>query len=279
VNHYEIVQIYFNEMFSPPPWHFPILMTIAVVPLALMALAGSGAVRAVLGGARQPLAWLMILGVLASIVPFVTGRSQVFDNERLFMPVFPFLAALAGIGFDWSRTGIRTIVKAMERPEWARPAVAVLVALVFTPHLLVAAGMYPHLLSYYSKAVGSIWGARYLRLETTYWCEAYRTVLPYLNRRAAPGATVWAECHDVLAYYQRLGELRRDLDVRAESAHSYSALERRSARHIALDEADFVVIQHRQSGFYRPIRAYMEARQPVYQRRLLGVRLVEVYER
>jgi len=39
---------------------------------------------------------------------------------------------------------------------------------LFAPHLTITAHMYPHLLSYYSEAVGGLRGATRLGLETTY---------------------------------------------------------------------------------------------------------------
>ncbi len=55
------------------------------------------------------LAWLLIINLLVAILPFSFGKTLLYDNDRLFMPVYPFIAALAGIGFGWLTTQIRKL--------------------------------------------------------------------------------------------------------------------------------------------------------------------------
>jgi hypothetical protein len=45
-----------------------------------------------------------------------------------------------------------------------------------------------------------------------------------------------------------------------------------------ISEADYVVIQYRQSGFYRAVRRWMDGREPVYRENYRRIRLIEVYE-
>src|SRR5919199_1302039 len=93
VKHWKIGQWYLHRFWMPPPWHFPFVMAIAVVPLTLTALYLAGAWRVVKGGRAQAVGWLFILGALFAWLPLATGKSMVYDNERLFMPAFPNLAA------------------------------------------------------------------------------------------------------------------------------------------------------------------------------------------
>jgi hypothetical protein len=43
------------------------------------------------------------------------------------------------------------------------------------------------------------------------------------------------------------------------------------------NEADYVVIQYRQSGFYRALREWMYARRPVYEFKYRQLLLAQVY--
>jgi 4-amino-4-deoxy-L-arabinose transferase-like glycosyltransferase len=278
VNHTVVEQVYFNEMMTPPPWHFLIVMLIAVVPSTLLVLGGLGAWQVSRTPVERPLGGLLALAGLISVGVLTSGRGQIFDNERLMMPVFPFLAALAGIGFALALTYVRQAAQHQGTLSRTRTWTAAFVAAVFLPHTFTALLLYPYLLSFYSMSLGGIWGARLLRMETTYWCETYRSALRYVNEHAPPGGSVWAECHDVLRYYQRQGELRRDLKIGSDSEGSYSAFEGEEAYHIPLEEADVTVIQYRQSGFYRPIRAQMERQPPVYRLTRLGVPLLAIYQ-
>ncbi|HSJ85843.1 MAG TPA: glycosyltransferase family 39 protein [Anaerolineales bacterium] len=271
-----VEQYYFGKMYAPPPWHFPFVMTIIVVPVSLILLAAVGAFSTLRRREDRPLSGLFLLATFASVVIFTSGAGQVFDDERFMMPAFPYVAALAGIGFVRS-------VQAMEpflsnrRIQLQRPLlIAIMVVVTFVPHLLLAYDLYPHLLSYYSEVIGGAYGASVLRLETTYWCDTYSEVLSYLNTHTKPGDVVWAECLDVLIYYQLHGQLRPDLQI-ALGPDAQSAFPDFRLNPSTFKEADYVVIQSRQSGFYTALRAWMQTRKPIYEFKYRSLRLIGVY--
>ncbi|HWQ11561.1 MAG TPA: glycosyltransferase family 39 protein [Roseiflexaceae bacterium] len=305
VDHWEIGQYYLGEWHMPPPWHFPFVMLVAVTPTALLVLAALGVVRAAnerrttddqsaeraagLKRARQTgvaeafvvgrssLVFLWALSAAVPLLALAIGQTKVYDNERLFMPVFPFLAALAGVGLDWAIGGVARTAHG-RRLRFALPA------LLFAPHLLVSAALYPHLLSYYAEGVGGLPGARRLGLETTYWCEVYAEALPYINANAPPGAVVWVEdwSHDVLHYYQLQGRLRKDLRIAwAEGAGSVLAGKGAEGQRADIDEADVAIVAYRETGLaiHPEILRWTAGRRPVLRVERLGVPLVEVYRR
>jgi len=192
------------------------------------------------------------------------------------MPVFPFLAALAGIGFAWIALRIREWAEHRGRLAWARPGLLALGTVAFLPHLLVTLDLYPHLLSYYSEAIGGLHGAQRLGLETTYWCETYTQALPYLNAHVPASGVIWAECPDVLAYYQLHGKLRSDLQI-ADGPTAITVFSSVTLNKATMEQADYVLIQYRQSGFYRAVRRWINAREPEYQNTYRGIPLVAVY--
>ena len=281
VDRYPTEQYYFGNLYAAPytplPWHYAFVMTAVVVPAALMLLATAGTLLTIRGREHRPLVSLFLLGALASLLVLTSRWGQPFDNERLLMPAFPYVAALAGIGFG-------AIVPVVQR--WARnkqinlqktSLVTLLAILTFGPHVLLAYDLYPHLLSYYSEAIGGAYGGRVLGLETTYWCESYAQTLSYLNTYASPEAVIWAECQDVLIYYQRRSKLRPDLQI-ANGPHATSAFPGFSLNPATFAEADYAVIQQRQSGHYRAIREWMHAREPVYEYGYRRLRLAEVFK-
>jgi 4-amino-4-deoxy-L-arabinose transferase-like glycosyltransferase len=280
VNHWKIGQWYLHRFWMPPPWHFPFVMALAVVPLTLTALYIVGAWRVVQGGRAQAVGWLFILGALFAWLPLTTGKSMVYDNERLFMPAFPNLAALAGIGFAWILGCLWSAAGRIGRPGLRAPLGLALSAVAFGPPVVGAATIYPHLLSYYSAAVGGLPGATRLGLESTYWCETYADALPYLNAHAKPGDVVWVEdySHDVLLYYQMQGRLRSDLRIAAppgatsvfdrQGMHGYEA---------GIADADWVIVEYRQTGFTAGLTGWLAGRTPVYRLSHQGVPLMDIY--
>jgi len=224
----------------------------------------------------RPLGGLLLLGIFVCLVIFTSGLGQVYDNERFMMPLFPYLAALAGVGFVRSVPIAERFLASWRIQLGRYGLVAIMIIVVFLPHLLLAYDLYPHLLSYYSEAIGGVYGAKLLGLETTYWCESYAGVLSYLNTHAKPGAVINAECEDVLIYDQLHGLLRPDLNI-SNGPDAVSAFPGAKLSPDTFKEADYVIIQNRQSGFYRALRKWMHARQPIYEVRYRGLRLVAVY--
>jgi hypothetical protein len=273
LNHYQIGQWYLGQFHLPPPWHFVFVMLWAVLPLSVIALIVLGIIKGINSKQDGGLVWLLILGAFVSISPFVFGQGLVYDNERLFMPVFPFLAALAGIGFGWLAKYLGKLLDYLKRPAYTAPAVILLGIALLMPQMTSIVKLYPHLLSYYSEDVGGLPGATKLGLETTYWCESYGSALPYINTLAKPGDTIWVEPWSfvVLKYYQEIGLLRPDLVVLRMQTGQF------------VDDADWYIFQFRQSqyGFggeegYQPYQV-LKAQTPVYQVSYQGVPIMRLY--
>lgn len=289
IAHWQIGTWYFSRFYMPPPWHYPFVIALAVTPLTVLLGSAAGVIRASLRRKDdQALGWLFILSALAPLLALASGKSMVYDGERLFMPFFPFIAALAGMGFAWAVESIRRIAKQRSKPALAVLLSAILAIAVFLPPTASAARLYPHLLSYYSETVGCLPGATRLGLETTYWCETYASALPYLNAHAKADDTVWVEpwSHDVMIYYQLHGMLTTDLHIyTTPGSDSVFGSQASFWPNISYQTADFVVFQYRQSyfGAYTepdPITpAWLGAHQPVYQVTRQGVPLMQIFSR
>jgi 4-amino-4-deoxy-L-arabinose transferase-like glycosyltransferase len=170
VSHYEIYQYYLGQSYLGPPWHFPIVMIVATVPVLILALAVIGAGRAVRAGPVQPAAALWLINALLIIAWFLRPGSRAFDGDRLLMPAYVFLAPLAGVGFD-------AIVGRIRHSSFViRPSslvALILATIVLAPGAIASAQLHPFELAYYSEAVGGVAGARRLQLETIYWATTY----------------------------------------------------------------------------------------------------------
>jgi len=269
-------QYYFGQHYAPPPWHFPFVITTLVTPFSLTILAVVGAVSMMRHKEERPFGGLLLLGTFVCLAIFTSGMGQVFDNERFMMPVFPYLAALAGIGFVRAIPAIDQFLRNRKIQILRRQLVTLMAIVAFAPQVLLAYDLYPHLLSYYSEMIGGAYGAKMLGLESTYWCETYPEVLTYLNTLAKPGSVVWGECLDVLIYYRLHGQLRPDIQI-ANGPEAVSAFSTVQINPASFDEADYVIVQYRQSGFYRPFRKWMNARTPVFEFKYRRLRLADVY--
>jgi 4-amino-4-deoxy-L-arabinose transferase-like glycosyltransferase len=280
VDHWKIGQFYLGRFHMPPPWHFAFVMTLAVVPLGLTVSYVLGTARALATRRLRAFGGLLVICALVPLVALAIGKSMVYDNDRLFMPTFPFLAALAGIGIDWVARGLTGYAQRLGNPALGRAATIAVVAVAFIPQIVAGASLYPHLLSYYSASVGGLRGAVRIGLETTYWCETYAEALSYLNANARAGDVLWVEdwSHDVMFYYQLQGRLDDGVRI-AWPGRGSSVFRGVKGVRATIDQADYVVIQYRQTGFRPEIRAWLRRHEPVYQFSHRGIPLIEVYAR
>jgi hypothetical protein len=281
-------QFYLGQTLPHVPWHYPFVITLAVVPLIITVMYLLGIFRVMQQSVpwlRQksegkgdwasrdsgtgPTGWLLILNALIPLVFAATGFQAVYSGERHFVPAYPYLACLAGIGFGFVLQVVSAIWNRLEKRvnlARARHVVGAGLVLLFLPPLLSTVRLHPYQLSYYSELVGGLPGATQLGLETTFWCETYKDSLAYLNVNAERGALVWAENPSVLRFYQRYGMLRDDLSTAGGDI-------------VSPYEADYAVVGMRQTGFqYAPeIVSVIRGYDPVYTQARQGVDLLHVY--
>lgn len=285
--HWEIGQYYLGEFFMPPPWHFGFVMLWAVLPLGLTVLYFVGIFSAGTAKRDGGLSWLLFLSALTPILAISTGKSMVYDNERLIMVSFPFLAGLAGVGLGWAISGWEKLSARWSRPLVSRGGIVILTALAFIPQLVTMIGLYPHYLSYYGESVGGLAGATRMGLETTYWCETFNLAFPYINEHAQPKDRIWSDpwSHDVLIYYQTQGYLRDDLIILAPfTVPSILGSDAPSPLAMPMTSADWYIFQHRQStmgyeGENNSMLKTLKKKEIVYEYSFDGVPIFTLYKK
>ncbi len=287
VTHWQIAQYFLHARYMPPPWYFSFVMVWAVIPLGTAVLYFLGIARAFFRRKGRAFLCLMILNALVPLIIPAAGKSMVYDDERLFMAAFPFLAALAGAGFAWAVQGLMALFRRIRRPVLGVLASAGVALIFLAPPIHSIAVFYPHLLSYYSESVGGLPGATRLGLETTYWCESYREAIRFINEKAEPGDNVWAEwwSMDVLVYYQMHGFMRKDLRLSVPYNYwpvfGYGSFFPQVWRDYA--DSDFVIFTYRQTLLYidngapAPLLTWASRRTPAYRVEREGVPIMEVY--
>ncbi len=163
------------------PWHYPFVMTLVTVPVALLVFAGIGVGKAARSGEGRRIGTLVMASGLLPLVVVALPMVPKYDGVRLFMPAFPFVACLAGAGgarlWDW-------------RGRLGKVIVAALLAL----NAAALLSTHPYELSYYNCLVGGAWGANKLGFETTYWGDTVnQQVIKYVNQHCPDGSRVTSE--------------------------------------------------------------------------------------
>ncbi len=260
---------YFGRVYAEQaPFHYPIVMTAVTIPVGVLFLAVMGLVRAVRKFREEPMLALLAINVAVAIGPFLLPWLPKYDGVRLWLPAFPFLALLAGVGgaqcWGW--------VASRSRGRPWRPLFVT--AVFFLTQVGAVAWFRPCYLSYYNALVGGLWGAQRLGLETTYWHDAVnRPLFRWLNRRCAVG--------DVVAFYP-VGEFV--VSSAPGQRDFYEAFYvKRDVEAVRLEgrvRPHFVVLNARESLLRRHEAAWRvyTTQRPLYAVRKQGVVLAGVYE-
>ena len=180
VDRVSIRVLYFGTVYQDieVPWHYPWFYTLTTVPVVIVLLA-------LVGGWKGWKSWrtdqrprALTIAVFFWLLLFSTN-APVYDGERLYLPVFPMVAILAGLGFAdlWLKNQVR----------WIR----VVLTLVLLLQSYGGLSYHPFQLSYFNWLVGGLPGAERLGLELTYWGDAVDDrLLNELAQRADTGSTV-----------------------------------------------------------------------------------------
>ena len=273
--------LYFGTVYADraAPFHYPLVMTIATIPIGVLFLAVLGIVRAAREVRQKPMLALLLANVAVILGVFTVPGVPKYDGVRLFLPAFPFLALLAGVGGQcaWAWMARRWPTKP-RRPFFAA-------ALLFATQAGAVALIHPYELSYYNALVGGLWGADKLGLETTYWHDPVnRQVFAWLDR-ACPA-------NSVIAFYP-VGEfvVRNGPRLRGAPPNDFyeayylnrtregRAKGLRAARTDSRAAYHFLVLNARVAFLRRDAKAWKlwTTAQPAHEVRKQGVRLAAVF--
>jgi len=182
-NRWIVPTLYFGHIYDDryPPWHYPLVLTVATLPLAVLVGVAIGTF-VLIRERPSPTAWLALHLAFTLGLACLPGVPR-YDGTRLFLPAFPFVAILAGVGLD----RLLRVLASVPRAGPALVGGALLAGLGSAVVDIVRAA--PCLLSSYAPQIGGLWGADRLGLEITYWGDA---VTPELLTAIPAGARVAA---------------------------------------------------------------------------------------
>jgi 4-amino-4-deoxy-L-arabinose transferase-like glycosyltransferase len=252
---------YLGQWWAGAPFHYPLVVLVALVPLAVAVAAIIGVVR-LFKEARNPAAGWILLNLVLVVAVAGSGLVPIYGGPRQFLAAFPLWALCAGVGIGWVASRLRL------RPATTLAGYAVLCL----PGILWTGTA--NSLEYYGEAVGLVPGAHSLGFETTYLADTYKPAVAWVSETAPRGATVYAQAgtHPVLESYRRIGELRRDL----RPAYLAPIAPEGPVRDERPRENSYFLFLPRQS-IYTDQMLSLEERRPLYEYAKGGVPLIRVY--
>jgi hypothetical protein len=195
--------------FQPPmPRLYAPLMSLATVPFITIALGCVGVAhwaRAFVVDlrerehdalARHRTLLLWVIGVGVSYGPWLSTSTPIFGGTKHWMPAYPFMALLAGYGFQEAARALAAELRRIEKPRLATAIAPALAILVLASPVEQAVHAHPWGLSAYTPIVGGATGAATLGLNRGFWGYTTGSVTDVLNQ-APKGALVYP--HDTAA--------------------------------------------------------------------------------
>jgi hypothetical protein len=261
---------YLGRLHQYAPWHYPFVMTAVATPAILLAAAVIGLARC-----RPRRGWsadhaLLLLGLAVTLAPSALPSSPKYNGVRLFLPAFPFLAALAGGGFSWLQgRAVRALrLDGPVRRRASALAVVALGGLLIYPGLRGVIVTHPYELAYYNTLIGGTAGATRRGFETIYWGQVLQEAPQLLNGapEANPRVLVIPKgCIYLLEFQQAAGRLRLDVAFTGDEGEAGAV--------------DYVMFQAMQSDYTELCWNLVREARPARAVRLGGVPLLLVYDR
>lgn len=216
------------------PWHQAAVMTLITVPVGILCLALIGCAdvarsREILRPVdeRATLSRLALLQVGFFLLLMALPSSPNHDGVRLFLPMFPFVAILAGLAlgrFD-------ACLRARFESRSAVLGILLAAAVYLGPAWWQVRHASPYYLSYYNELIGGLPGAEAAGMEVSYWYDAITPeFIAEIERLLPVGSTVLA--FPTTKYFeelQQLGLLRDDLRISSDLSSGYLLMIARKA--------------------------------------------------
>ncbi|MFC1610753.1 ArnT family glycosyltransferase [Myxococcota bacterium] len=285
LQHYGILFYYGGTLYGEKvaPWHAAWVMVALTVPLPILVLSLLGAWTPLRGLASQIRAIIrpgtgpelahqdaaMRLGVLALLQAGVQLAAlslpgvPVYGGVKLFLPLFPFVAILAGLGF----AEILLEIQRSRLSGRTQSTLAISAAfLLIMPGFLGLVAYHGTWLSYYNELARGIRGATASGFERQYYDLAYQELPRTLNALLPQGGSVAVlpnpkEYSPYVSRWQRNGTLDRNI------------------RRAPVESADLLILTHeRRWQQYPDLRARFRKHRIIAQRTMAGIPLYSIYD-
>ena len=256
LRHADIPVYYLGETYYSAPWHYPFVMTIVTLPLAVSVPLLIGLLTTGTGKDGKTDAFILC----NALVPLLAIAVQVakYDGVRLFLPAFPFLCLVAG-------RGIERVMRFAGKRRLAGPVFWGYAALLAVTVYFSVFRIHPYQSSYFNAAVGGTRGAARMGFEPEYWGNAYVGLLEWMNER--PDKVYWL--------YMAERDPNLHLNIRL---YKESGLMKREIAFGGRESSDYLVLLARPGMFTGEMWFYYLYGEPVFSVKLSGTELANIYE-
>jgi 4-amino-4-deoxy-L-arabinose transferase-like glycosyltransferase len=255
--HHPFVYIYYlGTQVSLAPWHYPWVLTFITVPLVTLIPFFIGWIPIIVRPNRTNV--FLLFNALFPLLLISLPSVPKYDGERLFLPAFPFICLIAGMG-------IQQIFLWAKKLGWGKIFYLLYASLfVWTVYSSIIK-IHPYQSSYFNELIGGIDGAAQRGFEPEYWGNAYIGALEWLNKH--PENKYWIYMADLepkilwgWELYKKDGWLDKSIQFGDKN------------------NSDYLILLIRPGFFSEEMWEYYKYRKPVFSVKLSQTNLVNIYK-
>jgi len=255
--HHAIVYVYYlGTQYPIAPWHYPWVLTFLTVPLIILAPFFIGLVSIIFRPNKTNI--FLLLNAFLPLIMISFPSVPKYDGVRLFLPAFPFICMIAGMGLNQ----IFLLSKKIKMEKLFYLGFMVMFLLTIYSSIFK---IHPYQSSYFNEVIGGVDGAAKKGFELEYWGNAYIGALKWLN--AQPGKTFWVYMADL-----------EPTAMRAFQLYKENGLLKKSIKFGNKDNSDYLILLIRQGFFNEEMWEYYKYKKPVFSVKLSQTNLVNIYK-
>ena len=219
--HHPFVYVYYwGAQVRLASWHYPWILTFITVPLVTLIPFFTGWISIIIRPNRTNV-FLLFNALFPLLLISLPGVPK-YDGERLFLPAFPFICLVAGMG-------IHQIFLLAKRFRWGKIFYLLYASLfVWTAYSSIIK-IHPYQSSYFNEVIGGVDGAAQKGFEPEYWGNAYIGGLEWLNKH--PENRYWIYMADLeprilwgWELYKKDGRLDKSIQYGEKNSSDYLIL-------------------------------------------------------
>lgn len=256
LHHFKIPVFYLGEQYLVAPWHYPLVFVLITVPLIVLVpfLIGISKTNSIRN--RKINAFILFnafFPILIVSLPWIPK----YDGVRLFLPSFPFLCMVSGLG-------LKFLLEKIKGTGFVSFFIAGYLLLFGISIYVSVIKMHPYQSSYFNELAGGIDGASRKGFEHDYWGSAYLDILEWLNRNDAKSfwlcmTNVDPKAYFPFAFYKDMGLMNQAVSFTSK------------------DKADYAILLIRQGFFDKEMWEYYLDENPVFTVKKSNTPLVGIY--
>lgn len=256
LHHPGVYAYYLGKQTPLMPWHYPFVMTIITLPVLVLFLFTLGLTRILFQPDKTNI--FVLFNALFPLLLIAVPSVPKYDGIRLFMPAFPFICLVAGMG-------ILQISLFARRFNLEKIAYCLLVGLLGLTAYFSILKIHPYQSSFFSEIIGGIDGAVKRGFEAEYWGNAYKGALKWMNERS--GSTYWIYMTDLEPRILWGFELYKE-----------DGLLNKNVKFGGKRDSKYLILLMRQGFFSEEMWAYYRNKKPIYSVTLSQTNLVSIYK-